>query len=152
MTSSEEVHRAVRRVEHHSRTRSGSSLKSRTSSATSLRSLWQAPNAEISNESGISDSDDEGENEYEDEDADVDVDTDAATNGTFWVQNRQSRGSTTKKLLNESAETTQPPVLELPEVEADEGLVSPTMAMTAFRDQMVSTVYCSHATPSTKLP
>ncbi|KAA8564384.1 hypothetical protein EYC84_011328 [Monilinia fructicola] len=74
MTSSEEVHRAVRRVEHHSRRRSGSSLKSRTSSATSLRSLWQAPNAEIPNESGISDSDDEDDNEYEDDDADVDTD------------------------------------------------------------------------------
>lgn len=136
MTSSEEVHRAVRRVEHHSRRRSGSSLKSRTSSATSLRSLWQAPNAEIPNESGISDSDDEDDNEYEDDDADVD--TDAATNGTFRVRDRQSRGSATRKVLNESVETTQPPVLELPEVEADQGLVSPTMAMTAFRDQMVA--------------
>ncbi|ESZ95701.1 hypothetical protein SBOR_3921 [Sclerotinia borealis F-4128] len=136
MTSSEEVHRAVRRVEHHSRRRSGSSLKSRTSSATSLRSLWQPPNAEIPNESGISDSDDEDDNEYEDEDADVD--TDAATDGIFSMRNRQSRRSSTKNILNETIETTKTPVLELPEVEADEGLASPTMAMTAFRDQMMA--------------
>ncbi|TGO17444.1 hypothetical protein BTUL_0017g00240 [Botrytis tulipae] len=130
MTSSEEVHRAVRRVEHHSRTRSGSSLKSRTSSATSLRSLWQPPTAEIPNESGISDSDDEDDNEYEDEDADVDT-----ADGTFLVRSRQSRGSTSK-ILNETIEITKPPILELPEVEADEAMASPTMAMTAFRDQM----------------
>ncbi|QSZ32766.1 hypothetical protein DSL72_002345 [Monilinia vaccinii-corymbosi] len=138
MTSSEEVLNAVRRVEHHSRTRSGSSLKSRTSSATSLRSLWQAPDAEIPNESGISSSDDEDDNEYEAEDADVDTDAAAAANGTFRVQNRQPRGSTTNKIMNESIETSKTPVLELPEVEADEGLAFPTMAMTAFRDQMVA--------------
>ncbi|KAJ8061804.1 hypothetical protein OCU04_009597 [Sclerotinia nivalis] len=134
MTASEEVHRAVRRVEHHSRTRSGSSLKSRTSSATSLRSLWQPPNAEIPNESGISDSDDEDSNEYEDEDADVE--TEAVNDGTFLMRSRQSRGSTAGKISNETIEATKTPVLELPEVEADEGLASPTLAMTAIRDQM----------------
>lgn len=141
MTSSEEVHRAVSRVEHHSRTRSGSSLKSRTSSATSLRSLWQPPNAEIPNESGISDSDDEeDDNEYEDEDADVDVDTEAATNGTFRTRSRQSRESTTKKILNETIEITKAPVLEHPEAEVDDALASPTMAMTAFRDHFFAQV------------
>jgi len=49
MATSEEVLRAARRIEHHTRTRSGSSLRSRTSSATSLRSVWEpsSPPAQV---------------------------------------------------------------------------------------------------------
>ncbi|KAM3079079.1 SPT3 Dosage dependent suppressor of Ty-induced promoter mutations-like protein [Clarireedia jacksonii] len=133
MTSSDEVRRAARHLEHHTRTRSGSSLKSRTSSATSLRSLWQPPtNSEVPEDHGVSDSDeDEGSDEYEDEDADT------AAEDAFWMRQRQSRRSNMPKPLTEKVEPIKEPVMELPSIEPAV-VPSPTAAMTAFRDQLTA--------------
>ena len=127
MATSEEVLRATRRIEHHSRTRSVDSLRSRNSSATSLRSLWEPTStpalADITTHDEDSDADD---NEYENEDAD------AANNGAFWMRSRRPSAQFPK---SEAADE-KDPILELPGITATAGLASPTAAMTAFRDQL----------------
>ncbi|RDW83201.1 hypothetical protein BP5796_04692 [Coleophoma crateriformis] len=132
MASSEEVYRAARRIEYHSRTRSGSSLRSRTSSATSLRSLWEPElgGSQIDNHSIVSDSEDD-DNEYEDEDAD------AAVDGAFWMRSR--RPSAQKGLSRTRTTSPEPkqPLLEVP----GHALPSPTAAVAAFRDQLTAQIH-----------
>ncbi|KAF8857551.1 hypothetical protein BDZ45DRAFT_428120 [Acephala macrosclerotiorum] len=124
MATSEEVLHAARRIEHHTRTRSGGSLRSRTSSATSLRSVWQPITPlPVDNHALSDDSDDD--NEYEGEDAD------AAHDGAFWMRSRSRRQSAQKLPVEEVADE-KDPVLELPVG----GLASPTATMMAFRDQL----------------
>ncbi|KAE8449723.1 hypothetical protein EG329_007498 [Mollisiaceae sp. DMI_Dod_QoI] len=124
MATSEEVLRAARRIEHHSRTRSGGSLRSRTSSATSLRSVWE-PVTPMSAETHALGDDSDDDNEYEDEDAD------AAHDGAFWMRSRSRRPSAQKPLVEEVPDE-KDPVLDLPAG----GLASPTATMMAFRDQL----------------
>jgi hypothetical protein len=126
LSTSEEVLRVARRIEHHTRTRSGSSLRSRTSSATSLRSLWEPASQPTPADHALSEDSDDGDNEYEDEDAD------AANDGAFWMR---SRRASAQKPTKEEVADEEDPVLELPNVPAG-GLASPTAAMTAFRDQL----------------
>merc|ERR1711939_715761 len=105
MATSEEVLRAARRIEHHTRTRSGSSLRSRTSSATSLRSVWEPSSPPAQVDLG-EDSDEDDDNEYEDEDAD------AAHDGAFWMKSR--RPSAQKPSMHEVPTVNDPvPVLSL---------------------------------------
>ncbi|KUJ09195.1 uncharacterized protein LY89DRAFT_598700 [Mollisia scopiformis] len=128
MATSEEVLRAARRIEHHSRTRSGGSLRSRTSSATSLRSVWEPTTPlPIDNHALSDDSDDD--NEYEDEDAD------AANDGAFWMRSKSRRPSAQQLPLEEIPDE-KDPVLELPAG----GLASPTATMMAFRDQLTTQI------------
>ncbi|KAL2066558.1 hypothetical protein VTL71DRAFT_2629 [Oculimacula yallundae] len=139
MATSEEVLRAARRIEHHTRTRSGSSLRSRTSSATSLRSVWEPSSPPI-----LADSDensDEDDNEYEDEDAD------AAHDGAFWMKSR--RPSARKPSLHD-VPVVNDPILEIPGIVP--GLASPTAAMTAFRDHITAQVQQFQHTMHLNLP
>ncbi|RDL38238.1 Uncharacterized protein BP5553_02578 [Venustampulla echinocandica] len=139
MATSAEVIRMTRRVEHHSRTRSGTSLRSRTNSATSLRSLWEPSSVPASVDHDSSDDSDAGENEYEDEDAD------AANDGGFYMRLR--RPSTQKAKAEE-----KDPVLELPAIGPAAGLASPTAAMAAFRDQFTAHIQHLHQTMHLNLP
>ncbi|CAG8953965.1 hypothetical protein HYFRA_00009064 [Hymenoscyphus fraxineus] len=123
MATSEEVLRVTRRVENHTRRRSGSSMKSRSNSATSLRSVWEPlTRPESSDDSAVSD-DSDGDNEYEDEDAD------AANEGAFWMRSIRRMGGQNAK----SEDSDEKPILELPD---HPGLASPSAAMTAFRDHV----------------
>jgi len=141
MATSEEVLRAARRIEHHTRTRSGSSLRSRTSSATSLRSVWEPSSPPAQVDLG-EDSDEDDDNEYEDEDAD------AAHDGAFWMKSR--RPSAQKPSMHE-VPTVNDPVLELPGV-VPGGLASPTAAMAAFRDHIAAQVQQFQQTMHLNLP
>ncbi|KAH7413304.1 hypothetical protein BKA64DRAFT_692403 [Cadophora sp. MPI-SDFR-AT-0126] len=140
MATSEEVLRAARRIEHHTRTRSGSSLRSRTSSATSLRSVWEpsSPPAHVD----LGEDSDDDDNEYEDEDAD------AAHDGAFWMKSR--RQSAQKSSMHE-VPTVNDPVMELPGV-VPGGLASPTAAMAAFRDHIAAQVQQFQQTMHLNLP
>lgn len=130
MARSEEVLHATRLVEHHSRTRSGSSMRSKTSSATSLRSLWEPPPSpkeiESSNEDG------EDVSETDDEYADEDADADGANDG-FWMASRRPSAQITRKLSVDEKDSE----LALPsDHRVVGGLGSPTAAMTAFRENL----------------
>ncbi|KAH8674749.1 hypothetical protein BGZ60DRAFT_278011 [Tricladium varicosporioides] len=143
MATSEECLQAARRVEHHSRTRSGGSLRSRTSSATSLRSVWQ-PMSTPALVNDEPDEDSDGDNEYEEEDAD------AATDGVFWMKSRQkSRRPSAQLLTKEEAEDEKDPVVELAPVA---GPASPTAAMAAFREQLTAQIQHFQQTMHLNLP
>jgi Ankyrin repeats (3 copies)/IPT/TIG domain len=142
MATSEEVLRVARRIEHHTRTRSGSSLRSRTSSATSLRSLWEPSSTPAAADHALSDDSEDGDNEYEDEDAD------AANDGAFWMR---SRRPSAQKPAKEEVAYEKDPVLELPNLPAG-GLASPTAAMTAFRDQLSAHIQHIQQTMQLNLP
>ncbi|CZT07457.1 related to SPT23-suppressor of TY retrotransposon [Rhynchosporium agropyri] len=139
MATSEEVLHAARRIEHHTRNRSGSSLRSRTNSATSLRSLWE-PYSSAAPADLDEDSDDD-DNEYEDEDAD------AAHDGAFWMKSR--RPSAQKPSPHEL------PVINNPTMDMSgvvPGLASPTAAMAAFRDHIAAQVQQFQHTMHLNLP
>jgi hypothetical protein len=140
MATSEEVSRMTRRIEHHSRTRSGSSMKSRTSSATSLRSVWEPLARSPTVEQAFEGDSDDGNNEYEDEDAD------AANDGAFWM--RSTRRQSAQKQRSEVGEP-QPPTLALPD---QAGFAAPAAAMTAFRDHMIAQVQQFQQTMHLNLP
>jgi hypothetical protein len=142
MATSDEVLRAARRIEHHTRTRSGGSLRSRTSSATSLRSVWEPASSPPPLDHALSDDSSDDGNEYEDEDAD------AANDGAFWM--RSSRRPSTQKSRSASLVPEKDPVLELP---TQGGLASPTAAaMTAFRDQLAAQIQHLQQTMHLNLP
>ncbi|KAK2624274.1 hypothetical protein QTJ16_006224 [Diplocarpon rosae] len=126
MASSDEVLRAARRIEHQSRTRSGSSLRSRTNSATSLRSVWEPSSPRVPVQLGV-DSDDDG-NEYEDEDADADHD------GAFWMRSRRPSA----QLAKHAAPETKDPDEDIRN-ETVAGSASPT-AVTALRDHLTTQI------------
>lgn len=135
MATSEEVIRAARRIEHHSRTRSGSSLRSRNSSATSLRSVWEPATSPVPVEDcqTLSDDSDIDANEYEDEDAD------AANDDAFWM--RSTRRPSAQKSRRQSIADGIDPIPELPpNIESAGTLSSPGASMTAFRDQVAAQI------------
>ncbi|TVY21090.1 Protein MGA2 [Lachnellula arida] len=142
MATSEEVLRIARRIEYHTRTRSGSSLRSRTNSATSLRSLWEPSSTLAPGDHALSDDSDEGDNEYEHEDAD------AANDGAFWMRSRRPSAQKPRK---EDVADENDPVLELRDLPMG-GLASPTAAMTAFRDQLSAHIQHIQQTMHLNLP
>lgn len=126
MATSTEVIQAARRIEHHRRTRSASSLKSRASSATSLRSVWE-PSSTPSLGSGDSSDDSEGE--------DDDADGDQANDDAFYM--RRVRRPSAQLSRKTSVVDEADPVLDLPpDIGPTDRFVSPAAAMTAFRDQL----------------
>jgi hypothetical protein len=141
MARSEEVLRAARRIEHHTRTRSGGSLRSRTSSATSLRSLWEPASSPPPLDHAPSDESSEDDGEYEDEDAD------AANDGAFWM--RSTRRPSSQKPRSPSLVPEKDPALDLP---TPGGLASPTAAMMAFRDQLAAQIQHLQQTMHLNLP
>lgn len=142
LSTSEEVLRSTRRIEHHTRTRSGGSLRSKTSSATSLRSLWDPPT--INPGSVIMAN---AQDESSEEDGDVDDRADEA----FWMASR--RASAPNPVIdfapaNQSSHVDIPPIIE----GAVAGLGSPTAAMTAFRDQLSAQIQHLQQTMHLNLP
>jgi Ankyrin repeats (3 copies)/IPT/TIG domain len=155
LATSDEVLRSTRRIERHIRTHSGGSMRSRTSSATSLRSLWEQPsypwssvkstNAENLKRSlpsymkqGSSASSDD-EYEYDAEN------TDAGGDDTFWMRSSSRRTSGQIPPLDDQARS-----IELPAVGG--GLSSPTAAVAAFRDQLSAQIHHLQQTMQLNLP
>jgi hypothetical protein len=131
MSTSDEVRRAARRIEHHSRTRSGSSLRSKTSSATSLRSLWEPTRLTSAVDNlALSDDSDANDNEYEDED------DDAAQDGAFWMRSRRPSAQVPAR---KELPDVKDPILEIPTLNVVEP-VTPSAAMTAFRDHVTAQI------------
>ncbi|KAI0137320.1 hypothetical protein BJ170DRAFT_54975 [Xylariales sp. AK1849] len=126
---SRDVLRVLRQVESHSRSRSGGSLHSRVSSATSLRSLWDPPSMTSYRQDFLSDASDQAEpsDSYEDSSDD----DDEVANGE-WLDMRRPSILRTPHQLSDIA---SPPVTDVPA-----GMASPTAAMTAFREQFAAQV------------
>lgn len=138
LATSPEVLQSTRRFQHHTRTRSAGSMKSRNSSAASLRSLWEGPSMTpvnshpiISNDEDTSD-EDADEDEYDDEDGDADQDD------AFWMKSKSKAASrrpsaqVTAELMPKNSS-----LLELPVARVHDENVSPTVAaLSAFRDQL----------------
>ncbi|KAI9742472.1 MAG: hypothetical protein M1818_004006 [Claussenomyces sp. TS43310] len=138
---SEEVLQSTRRFQHHKRTRSTGSIRSRTSSVTSLRSLWEPPSGTpagpVQFPTEHSSEDDDSFNDDEDESMGEDIDL-TAENGF---------GMTTKRLsishvqAPEVIVATQSSLLEPSRIhEPVSGHASPSAAMTAFRDQLTAQI------------
>lgn len=142
LAQSREVVRAIRRVERHARSRSGGSLRSRTSSLSSLKSLWEPPSAARSAaaDQTTSEESDAGEEspeysgeespEYSSENA-VSSDDPDADDG-LWLQSR--RPSTRAASRRASLDTT----VQTPRFGIGGGLHSPAAAVTAFKDQFAT--------------
>ncbi|KFZ05652.1 hypothetical protein V501_08152 [Pseudogymnoascus sp. VKM F-4519 (FW-2642)] len=139
LCTSEETLQSTRRVERHSRRRSGGSIRSRTSSATSLQSLWEPrPNgAEVTTSPGVSDDADDTseteEPEYSDEGSD-----DATPDEVFWMRPRRRSAAPPDLDTSISNEANGLPVPTTDAVGA--GFVSPAAAMTAFRDHLTAQI------------
>jgi hypothetical protein len=143
VSSTEEVFHATRQMEHHRRNRSGGSLRSRTSSATSLRSLWEAPSlTRIS--TGLagqnSDSDDGSQDDDEDE-------YDQEDDNEIWMRSRSRRPSAQHVTLKPAD---PPSTIQLPAVAG--GMASTAAAMTAFRDQLTAQIQHIQQTMHLNLP
>ncbi|OTB04287.1 hypothetical protein M426DRAFT_22909 [Hypoxylon sp. CI-4A] len=117
VTQSREVLRVLRRIESHSRSRSGDSLRSRANSASSLRSLWESPSMSQANHDEFLSED---PSSMDDEDGGND---DRQENSQWLDMRRPSfpharlRDMSPRRLANEAAPAT------------------PTAAMTHIRDQ-----------------
>lgn len=142
LAQSRDVVRAIRRVERHARSRSGGSLSSRTSSVTSLKSLWEPPSATKSAaaDQATSEDSDTGEEspEYSGEESPeyssecpVSSDDPDADDGP-WLQSR--RPSTHVGSRRTSLDTT----IQAPRFGIAGGLHSPAAAVTAFKDQFAT--------------
>jgi hypothetical protein len=145
MSTSDEVLRSTRRIEHHTRTRSGGSLRSKTSSATSLRSLWE-PLTVTPGSSSLANAEEESSEEDQDDD-----DDDDKADETFWMASR--RASAPNPVIdftaaNQSSHVEIPPIME----DSVAGLGSPTAAMTAFRDQLSTQIQHLQQTMHLNLP
>jgi len=153
MTTSEDVLRVARRIEYHQRTRSGSSLRSRTSSATSLRSLWEpltSPNTRDDNPD-LSDSGENSEDANEDEDQDADLTKD----DIFWMRSkrRASAQKSRRQSMAVEGDDDPHPILELPpDLRLAGGLLSPAASMAAFRDHLTAQIHQFQQTMQINLP
>ncbi|EOO00009.1 putative ankyrin repeat protein [Phaeoacremonium minimum UCRPA7] len=140
VAQSRDVIRAIRRVERHVRSRSGGSLHSRASSATSLRSLWEPPSAPVASvEFSTEESESAGESpEYTSGDFNSEED-DLAADGSAWLELRRSstRGSVHSPIAQDGGRTP----LHVTNADVPGGLASPTAAMTAFRDQVAAQIH-----------
>lgn len=145
LSTSEEVLRATRKIEHHTRTRSGGSLRSKTSSATSLRSLWEPPSA-IPAQSALVPAEEGSEDETQYDEGDNESPEDA-----FWMMSRRASAQSTAIELTPAV---QPSHTELPPLIEDNvgGLGSPSAAMSAFRDQVSAQIQHLQQTVHLNLP
>jgi hypothetical protein len=147
LSASDEVLRATRRVEHHTRTRSGGSLRSRTNSATSLRSVWE-PLSVTQSRDGVAFVDDfEAVDDSED---DSSIDESEADEDTFYMRSR--RRSSVPKAAIGPPPTSPTANLGAPSIENVGGLASPSAAMTAFRDQLSAQIQHLQQTMHLNLP
>jgi hypothetical protein len=125
MATSEEVLQPAQRSEHHSRNRSGGSLRSKTSDVTSLRSEWKPSIPAPADTTALDEDNDNYPHEYEDEDAD------AADDRAFWMSPRRPGA---QKPLQSDLANEKDTILELLGTSATKGLASPIAAMTKWRE------------------
>lgn len=143
VAQSREVVRAIRRVERHARSRSGGSLPSRTSSMTSLKSLWEpaAATKQAVMDQATSEESETGEEspeysaeespEYSSENLASEDDPDADEGP--WLQSRRPSIALLPSRKN-SLDTT----LQAPWSGIGAGMHSPAAAVTAFKDQFAT--------------
>jgi hypothetical protein len=142
VAQSREVVRAIRRVERHARSRSGGSLRSRTSSLTSLKSLWEPPSATkpAAADQTTSEESDTGEEspEYSGEESPeyssenpVSSDDPDADEGP-WLQSRRPSTHVASRRTSLDA------ALQAPRPGIAGGLHSPAAAVSAFKDQFAT--------------
>jgi hypothetical protein len=142
LAASEEVLQSTRRFQHHTRTRSAGSIRSRTSSAGSLRSLWEQP---------LNQTPAHGEqtsNDEDEDDTDGDADVENSKDDAFWMR---SRRTSVQPPIIDSTPKQQTNLLEV-QRETPTGMVSPTAAMTAFRDQLTAQIQHFQQTMQLNLP
>ncbi|KFY09140.1 hypothetical protein V492_05583 [Pseudogymnoascus sp. VKM F-4246] len=139
LCTTDETLQSTRRVERHSRRRSGGSIRSRTSSATSLQALWEPrPNGgEVTTSPGAA-SDDSNDTSETEEPEYSDVGSDATPDEVFWMRPRR------RSAAPPDIDTTLPNEVNGLPVPAAYGLgagfVSPAAAMTAFRDHLTAQI------------
>ncbi|KFZ17044.1 hypothetical protein V502_04784 [Pseudogymnoascus sp. VKM F-4520 (FW-2644)] len=133
-----ETLQSTRRVERHSRRRSGGSIRSRTSSATSLQSLWEprSNGADVPASPGISD--DANDTSETEEPEYSDVESDAEPDEVFWMHPRRRSAAPPDLDSSLPDEDNSLPVPTADAVGA--GFVSPAAAMTAFRDHLTAQI------------
>ncbi|KAI9877273.1 MAG: hypothetical protein M1830_004356 [Pleopsidium flavum] len=130
LATSLEVLESTRSVEYHSRSRSAgaSSPKSRESSATSLRSLWEPPSPtsqmKQQPDGSILNSSDDDSERGDGVESDDDYELEAASPAEYWSQSRRN------------SHMSMQPAFSPQMVETNPGFLSPTAAMTAWRDQL----------------
>lgn len=139
LSTSDEVLRATRHIEHHTRTRSGGSLRSKTSSATSLRSLWEPPGAVPALRS-LANAEEGSAEEYEDDDDKAEE--------AFWMASRRASAGNPVIDVTPTQQPEIPPIIE----GTAAGFGSPTAAMTAFRDQLSAQIQHLQQTMHLNLP
>ncbi|KAM0814919.1 hypothetical protein AB5N19_00712 [Seiridium cardinale] len=129
VAQSRDVLKALRRMQTHSRSRSGGSLHSRVSSATSLRSLWDPPAMSAHRQEFLSDSSDrvDSSDSYDDSSED-----DKQADDGDWLDMRRPSAVRSPQQL--------PAVAAPPAADVPAGMASPSAAMTAFRDQFAAQV------------
>ena len=126
---SSEVLEATRSVDYHSRSRSAgaNSPRSRESSATSLKSMWEPPSTNrsvFSTGKPIMDTDDEEAEHSDEDDSDEEYERQDASSAAYWGPSRRNSRTSAKPGLT-------------PEIiEPNAGFLSPAAAMTAWRDQL----------------
>lgn len=153
LATSEEVLQSTRRFQYHKRTRSAGSMRSRTSSITSLRSLWEQPSDTSlgQGQSFVEQStdNDSGFDKNEDDDEEhTDVDDDVAAEAAFWT--KPQRASTQ---VLDTIGTEKTGLLDSPGVHGRVNVhVSPSAAMTAFRDQVSTQIAHLQHTMHLNLP
>ncbi|KAK3343753.1 suppressor protein spt23-like protein [Lasiosphaeria hispida] len=135
VAQSQEVLRALRRVERHVRSRSGGSLHSRASSTTSLKSLWEPMSRLATREPSINRlGSDEESLEYSSVPGSEGTE-ESSSEDEQWLDMR--RGNT--------RDMTPPPGspdhLQPPGVDAAGGVGSPTAAMTQFKEQVAAQLH-----------
>lgn len=135
LAASPEVIQATRSFDYHSRSRSAgaNSPKSRGSSVTSLRSMWEPPSSTSrsffpTGNSITSSDDDEGESSDED-DSDGNDERVEARPADYWSQSRRN------------SRTSVQPGLATQIIEPNAGFLSPSAAMTACRDQLSAQIH-----------
>ncbi len=131
LCSDEETLRSTRRVEHHSRRRSAGSLRSKSSSAGSLQSLWEPPTTALS-EMTLAPMSDKTDSHSDSEEAEAD-------DAGFWMRPKR-RSVVTPAAKDVGVSENALAVREADSVVA--GLVNPAAAMAAFRDHF--TVQMQH--------
>ncbi|KAI9858512.1 MAG: hypothetical protein M1813_006453 [Trichoglossum hirsutum] len=135
LTTSEEVLVATRRLERHTRHRSGASLRSRVSSAGSLRSLWEvAPrshNAAAAMTTGRFAGSDAGDNGERDGD---DGDIDSISEPDLWM--RSKRSSRRMSLTTDAPPMGDDPSRGVPKPQRGVTSGAATPAMVAWRQQL----------------
>ena len=144
LATSEEVLRSTRRIEHHSRTRSGPSSPSnrRATSVACLRSLW-APARTVRHQSGpvrgLQEFHDSDGTQSEDEDKDEVADDDRV-----WSR-RNSKGTI-------APDAVEPPNVSQLQRRDDPTVAGGAISMAAWRDQLATQLQHLHQTVQGNLP